>query len=552
MAELTPETLAARYRRARRLRGVWEAHWQDCYDFALPQRDGAIHPGRSGEKKTDKLFDATACDAVENLAASLMSQLTPPWSRWFGLMPGTALRDTEDRDALAGMLDETAEILQSAFDRSNFAVEMHQCFLDLVVAGTACLLFEEAAPDSPSPFRFTAVPLGEAVLEEGPMGRLDVTWRRSELSEGQIKARFPKASLPKEARVGEEEDGEARFAVIEGVLPDPDGGYDYLAILDAEEGSRIGPIRLDKGRFRQSPFINFRWIKAPGEAYGRSPVMKVLPDIKTANKVVELVLKNASIAVTGIWQADDDGVLNPATIKLQPGTIIPKAVGSSGLTPLAAPGQFDVGDLVLNDLRSRIRAGLLGDQLGRPDSPRMTATEVVERSAELARLLGATYGRMQTELLTPLVERGLRILRRRGLVPRVEIDGRAVELQYRSPLALDRRRKDAGGVLSWLGIVQGLGPEAMGLLDTPALARWLAESFGVPPNLLKTGDDAAGTMPAMTGAGDPGAVGAALGNLGPLLGSLGETLSTGGAPPDPALIDPTQSAGFAPGMTDQA
>jgi hypothetical protein len=33
--------------------------------------------------------------------------------------------------------------------------------------------------------------------------------------------------------------------------------------------------------------------------------MKTLPDIKTANKVVELVLKNASIAVTGIWQASD-------------------------------------------------------------------------------------------------------------------------------------------------------------------------------------------------------------------------------------------------------
>lgn len=545
MTALTPEVLSQRYRQAKRLRSVWEAHWQDCYDFALPQRDGAVGPIRAGEKKTDKLFDATACDAVENLAASLMSQLTPPWSRWFGLTPGTALRDADHRDQVAAVLDETAEALQSAFDRSNFAVEMHQCFLDLVVAGTACLLFEEAGPGERSPFRFTAVPLGEAVLEEGPTGRLDVTWRRSELSEGQLKARFPKASLPKEARVGEEDNGEARFAVIEGVLPDPQGGYDYLAVLDAEEGSRIGPARLDKGRFQQSPFINFRWIKAPGEAYGRSPVMKVLPDIKTANKVVELVLKNASIAVTGIWQADDDGVLNPATIKLQPGTIIPKAVGSSGLTPLAAPGQFSVGELVLKDLRGAIRAGLLGDQLGQPDSPRMTATEVMERSAELARVLGATYGRLQTELLTPVVERGLRILRRRGLVPRVEIDGRTVELQYRSPLALDRRKKEAGGVLNWLGIVQGLGPEAAGLIDAPALARWLAESFGVPPNLLKA--NAEGVAMDMAGAALPGADMQAPAGLGQLAQMLGQAMPGNAAPGDPS-----QSAGFAPGMMDQS
>ena len=70
--------------------------------------------------------------------------------------------------------------------------------------------------------------------------------------------------------------------------------------------------------------------------------MKALPDIRTANKVVELILKNASIAVTGIWQAEDDGVLNPANIKLVPGTIIPKAVGSAGLTPLEAPGRSAV------------------------------------------------------------------------------------------------------------------------------------------------------------------------------------------------------------------
>ena len=78
--------------------------------------------------------------------------------------------------------------------------------------------------------------------------------------------------------------------------------------------------------------------------------MTALPDIKTANKVVELILKNASIAVTGIWLADDDGVLNPANVKLVPGSIIPKAVGSAGLTPLQAPGRFDVSQLVLDDL----------------------------------------------------------------------------------------------------------------------------------------------------------------------------------------------------------
>ena len=43
-----------------------------------------------------------------------------------------------------------------AFRSVELAVEMHQCYLDLVTAGTACLLFEEAAPGESSAFRFTA------------------------------------------------------------------------------------------------------------------------------------------------------------------------------------------------------------------------------------------------------------------------------------------------------------------------------------------------------------------------------------------------------------
>jgi hypothetical protein len=80
-----------------------------------------------------------------------------------------------------------------------------------------------------------------------------------------------------------------------------------------------------------------------------------------------------------MWQADDDGVLNPANIGLKPGAIIPKAVGSAGLSPLEALGKFDVSQLVLDDLRARIRRALLSDKLGAIDGPRMTATEVVER-----------------------------------------------------------------------------------------------------------------------------------------------------------------------------
>jgi hypothetical protein len=270
--------LLQRYAAAKARRGVWESHWQECYDYALPQGGGFTRSGNPGERRADRLFDGTAADAVEQLAASLLAQLTPPWSRWFGLAPGSDLTEAE-RDAAAPVLEKAAATLQSHFDRSNFAVEMHQCYLDLVTAGTACLLFEESAPGDYSGFRFTAVPLAEAVLEEGADGRLDGTFRRSELTLAQLRLRFPDAEIPDALARAAAQDPQQRFAVVEAVLKDGPV-YRYTVILDS--GLAEAAV-LAEGRFARSPFINFRWLKAPGETYGRSPVMKTLPDIKTAN-----------------------------------------------------------------------------------------------------------------------------------------------------------------------------------------------------------------------------------------------------------------------------
>lgn len=482
MSTTEPNDVLARYRRALESRANWENHWQECYEFALPQRGPILHRGRPGEKRTERLFDGTAPDAVDQLASVLMAHLTPAAGRWFTLRPGPDVSDYE-LPAMAGELDRITTIAHAHFERSNFAVEAHQCFLDLITAGTACLLFEEAGFGQLSAFQFTAVPLNQVALEDGGTGRLDTTFRRNALTVAQLQGRFPDAPLSDDLIRRAKSDPTARATVVEAIYPEG-AGYAYRAVLDGDDPTSAAAL-LAEGRFAASPFINFRWLRAPGEVYGRSPVMKALPDIKTANKVVELVLKNASIAVTGIWQADDDGVLNPANIQLIPGTIIPKAVGSAGLTPLEAPGRFDISELVLEQLRERIRKSLFVDQLGQVAGPRMTATEVLERSAEMARVLSAVFARLQSEFLTPLIQRALALLARRGEIPPVAIDGRDVVLELQTPHSRYRAQQDAQNTLLWLGAIKDLGPDAAAIVDPGAAARWLARAFGVPGEILR-------------------------------------------------------------------
>ncbi len=468
-----------RYSRAKLNRQNWESHWEDCYDYALPQRSDSSQFSVLGGRRTQNLYDGTAMDAVDQLASSLLGHLTPPWTQWFGFKAGPDLSESEAQK-LAPVLEDIGRKVQSHLDRSNFSVEIHQCFLDLAVGGTSMLYFEETAIGEYSAFKFTAVPLQDVVLEEGDNGFLDGSYRNLSLTLKQLQDRYPNADLPLHLLREGDTNPHNTFDVLESVLPYK-GAYSFTAILNDESA----PILLKEGKFNSSPAIAFRWMKSPGEVYGRSPVMKALPDIKTANKVVELILKNASIAATGIWQADDDGVLNPANIELVPGAIIPKAVGSQGLKPLEMPGRFDVSELVLNDLRGRIRHALLSDQFGPLSSKNMSATEVLERSSEMTRLLGATYGRLQSELLTPLVTRAFSILQRRGEIPDIALDGRYVMLDYRSPLARIQGRGHVQNVLTWLNTVSSMGAPAAGSINVQKTVKFLAESLSVPGELIQ-------------------------------------------------------------------
>ena len=471
--------------RAEALRAPWESHWQDCYDYSVPERSALGSYFTSGSKRNNQIYDATALNAADQLGASMLSELTPPWSSWFSLIPGPDLDEVQSEE-LAPLLEQSTQILQDHFDRSNLSVEIHQAFMDLVTAGTASMLVEEAAPGHFSALQFSAIPLNQLYVLEGDDGKLSISFRRMSLSDRQMINRFGEDHPALkgqfsgyQAAAGQ---GQSYYQILEAVLPTK-GGFDYYVLL-LDDGE---PELLEKGRFESSPFVSFRWSKSPGEIYGRSPVMKALPDIKTANKVVELVLKNASIAITGIWQADDDGVLNPANIQLKPGTIIPKAVGSAGLKPLEMPGNFDVSQLVLEDLRARIKNALLADKLSPLEGRQMSATEVLERSSEVTRVLGATYGRLQSELLLPMIKRAYNILKRRGLIPNIPLDGRVATVRYTSPLAQSQNARELQNILTWAaqaGEFSGADPSIRIRYDK--IAQYAAKTLGIPADFIET------------------------------------------------------------------
>jgi len=390
------------YRRALDLRAPWLNRWDNALRYTMPTEDDDVAT----------LFDATAADAVDNLAASMYSLLTPPESLWISLIP-----ESEDSPDAA----TAAMALRANLNDSNFYTTIHQCYLDLVILGTACLFMAENPIGADSAFSFTAIPMKDIAILP------NAVFHTASMPAREVMEKYPSWTPPAELRDAIKKDPDMPLKLVQSLV-----GKDFTAWLDV--GGDIENNIVSKGTFETNPYLIFRWSVASGELYGRGPVLRALPDIKTANKVVELVLKNATIAVSGIWQADDDGVINLSNINLTPGAIIPKAVGSSGLTPLSSGADFDVSQIILKDLRERIRHALLADRLGLLSEKEMTATEIMARNADMMRILGATYGRLLHEFIRPLCERGLQILSRRGVIDKISLHSDA-ELKYIAPIA---------------------------------------------------------------------------------------------------------------------
>ena len=471
-----------RYNKAKALRENWVPLFEECYEYALPQRESFYHE-TAGQRRDEKIFDETAVVGVQEFASRLQSGLVPNFARWADLMSGSEV-PPDQREEVDNTLDEVTEYVFEILQNSNFSQEVHESFMDLAV-GTGVLCVEEG--DAVNPVIFSAIPLPHVVLDTGPDDRIDHVYReRKKVKVDHLPLMYPNSTFAPEINnmMGRNQE----TTVLEVVCRDytkknEEAYYHYAFCMNTETLL----YKKEMKGLGSNPFICFRWSKCAGEIYGRGPLINALSAIKTTNLTIELILENAQMSISGIYQMEDDGVINPDTIQLVPGSIIPKAMGSSGLQPINAAGRFDVAQLVLSDMRLNIKRALYNDMLGNPDKTPATATEVAERMADLSRRIGSAFGRLQAELVQPVLQRVIYILKKQGRIEVPTVNGREVKVRSVSPLAQAQANQDISSVARFLELVGGVfGPEMLQLLvDSEQTAIHLAKKFGVPESLIR-------------------------------------------------------------------
>ena len=488
MMRLSAEDVLKRHDKALTKKEDFRSLYEECYEFALPQRnlyDGYYEGKVGGQKKMNRVFDSTAINSTQRFANRMQSGIFPPQRKWCRLEPGPDIPEDRKEEAQAA-LDIYSDKLFASLKQSNFDIAIGEFLLDLSV-GTAVMMVQPG--DDVNPLNFIPVPQFLVSFEEGANGQVDNVYRRMRLKGESIMRQWPDAIIPDDLQKKIDQKPTEDLEFIEATILDQKRGDFCYHVIHRESKTELVYRRME-----ESPWIVSRYAKVAGEIYGRGPLITALPDIKTLNKTLELLLKNASLAIAGVYTAADDGVLNPNTVKIIPGAIIPVARngGPQGESLKALPraGDFNVSQIIMNDLRMSIKRILLDESLPPDNMSARSATEVVERMKELSQNLGSAFGRLINETMIPLVTKILRVMDQRGLIDLpLKVNGLEIKVSAVAPLAMAQSMEDVQNVLQYAQIVQQAGPQAQMTLKTDAMMDFIAEKLGIPQKIRNTQEE---------------------------------------------------------------
>ena len=372
-----------------------------------------------------------------------------------------------------------------------------EAVLDVVCAGWFALYIDEDRENGG--LRFEQWPLsGLYVAASKAGGKVDSVYRCYQLTAEQAVSEFGEKNVsPQTAKLAKDKPDE-KVEFVHAIYP----RQTYAVGAKMAKNMPIASCQVECGAkkivresgYHEMPVVVPRWMLIPDTAYGVGPVFDALPDAKMLNAMWRMDLASGDLAIAGMWIAEDDGVLNPRTVKVGPRKII-VANSVDSMKPLQTGANFNYSEVRIEKLQARIRKTMMADQLQPQDGPAMTATEVHVRVNLIRQLLGPIYGRLQAEYLQPMIERCFGLAYRAGalLAPPESLAGRSFTVKYISPLARAQKLEDVTAMdrfeMSLANQAQFRGPEALDCYDADKANKLRANLLGVPADLIVTDRD---------------------------------------------------------------
>ena len=483
--------LLKRLDKLKSVRGTWEEHWQQIADYIVPRKGNVTRKRTPGAKRMELVYDGTAIHAAEMLSASLHGMLTNPNLAWFEL--AYMDREYNEDDEALEYLEKVSEIMNREFQRSNFSEQVHELYHDLVTFGTG-VMFITNAPEN-NGVRFATRHISECYVAEDELGRIDTVYREFKMNLRSLVRQFGEDAIGDEMRKKLAKDPYDEITVVHIVMPRDDRDAQRIDAANKPFASiYIEPkqkIVLREGGFDEFAYVCPRFLKSSSDegGYGRSPAMTALPDTAMINAMSKTTIAAAQKQVDPPLMVPDDGFVLP--VRTRPGGLNYYRSGSRDrIEPLNIGANNPVGLNVEQQRREAIRQAFYVDQLLMGNGPQMTATEAILKNEEKMRLMGPLMGRLQAELLQPMIERVYALLQRQRQFPDPPdiIQGRSFDIEYVSPMAKAQRQTDVQSIMRLFELLAPIASVDAGVfdhLDVDGLVRHMLKTLSIPASVTK-------------------------------------------------------------------
>lgn len=488
-----------------------ESNWDEISEFMLNNQSGLfkraavsstdlglLSNSAPGSKRTRNVFDSTAMQAVQDLAAAFQGTITNPATMW------STLRFQDDRlnnnVAAVKWLEEANKKMHAKFNESNFNTEIAKTYQSFVALANTVIFFEETDIGG---YRFTSVHISQIAWAENKDGIVDTVYRKFTYTAKQAKERWGNKLHPD---------------ILKALIENPDKEYDFMHVVLPRDlkDVKLSPNGFAPGKKRpiasyyidmshrdiveedgyyEMPLLVGRWSMMPGERYGRGPGHIGLPDVKTLNRLKKRGLESIDKQVAPPIFANRRDVIG--NLDLRPnGISIVNDI--NGIREFVSQARTDVLQFSTEDLKSSIRSIFYLDKLMLPPRDKigeMTAYETAQRAEEMQRVLGPVLSRLNSELLSPLVVRAFKINLRSPDLPEMPTIlkqlGLNIEIVFVNQLARAQQIQDVNTIQQWVQGLMGLAqamPQVLDNINVDGVAKHTAKVLGVPEIAVQNDD----------------------------------------------------------------
>ncbi|OTG80800.1 phage head-tail adapter protein [Acinetobacter sp. ANC 4558] len=493
------QKICTRFGQMKIARSVHEAHWGECYRFGAPERQQNFNSTESNQGQRQKeradLFDSTASDSVQVLVSMIMNGVTPSNAIWFKAQPD-GIDDLSVLTEGERWLEDVCQFMWRNIHAANFDSESFETVTDIVTAGWG-VLYTDIDREAGGGYVFESWHPGNCyVASSRANGVIDTIYREHEMTIDAVVNTYGENSC--------------HISVLQRLESNPDDKIKLLHVIQPRKSKGAGQINKDmpfasyhidfnnKHTMKESGYNEFpcsvpRLRRIPNSVYGNGQMSIALPDAKTLNDLMKNMLHSTDLALGGMWIGEDDGVLNPSTVRIGPRKII-SANSVDSMKRLDTGTNIQVAEYLMNMLQGGVRRKLMADQLPPVGTQQMTATEIHTRVEMIRQMLGPMYGRLQTEYLQSILDRCFGLALRAGALgnPPEDLQGRNLSFKFVSPMARSQRMEEVTATEQYVASLGGMAevePEILDNIDFDAVAAVTGTGRGVPQSIMRTKEE---------------------------------------------------------------